>query len=444
MAHALSAPMQCFPRRNESEELAADHPVRSAYALVLAGGRGARLKQMTDGCAKPAVPFAGSLKIIDFTLSNCVNSGIRQISVLTQYKAQSLNRHIGQDWAFLGADRGEFIDVVPSGQSAGLGGYSGTADAVYQNLSRVRRANPRLVLILAGDHVYKMDYRRIIEDHLKRSADLTVACIEVPLAQASAFGVMGIDERARIRVFDEKPACPKAIAGRPGMALASMGIYVFDADFLYRELQRDAMDADSSHDFGHDIIPRVISSGSVFAHDFASSCVGRPNAEPYWRDVGTLDAYWQANMDLARPDPDFNLYDDSWPIRGKLQDMPPKAVVFNDEGNCGLEGDSLVSSGCVVSGATVRRSMLFSKAQVGNGSVIEDSLLLPNVVLGRNCTLRRTIIDSHCVLPDGMQIGLNREQDRSRFTVSGNGVTLVTPVMLAQCDKDTASTLAHA
>ena len=444
MALALSAPMPCFPHRNEPEELAADHPVRSTYALVLAGGRGARLKQMTDGRAKPAVPFAGSLRIIDFTLSNCVNSGIRQISVLTQYKAQSLNRHIGRDWTFLSADRGEFINVLASDQSAGLGGYSGTADAVYQNLGRVRRARPKLVLILAGDHVYKMDYRRIIDDHLRRSADLTVACIEVPLAQASAFGVMGIDERARIRVFDEKPVAPKAIPGRPSMALASMGIYVFDADFLYRELRRDAMDSNSSHDFGHDIIPRVIASGRVFAHDFASSCVGRGKSEPYWRDVGTLDAYWQANMDLARPDPEFNLYDDSWPIRGKLQDMPPRAVVFNDEGSCGLEGDSLLSSGCVVRGATVRRSMLFSKAQVGNGSVIEDSLLLPDVVLGRNCTLRRAIIDSHCVLPDGMQIGLNREQDRSRFTVSGNGVTLVTPLMLAQFNKETASRLAHA
>lgn len=410
MIETLCAPVAYCPGWKEPGGLAREALVQSTYGVVLAGGRGSRLKQLTDGCAKPAVPFAGKLKIIDFTLSNCVNSGIRPVSVLTQYKAQSLTRHIKRAWDFLNQGADPFVDVVPAPQQGSAGGYSGTANAVFQNLELLRQANARFVLVLAGDHVYKMDYRRIIADHVQRHAEVTLAGIEVPLEQASAFGVMRVDDTGRVRVFEEKPVRPSAMPGRCGVALASMGIYVFNASFLRQALQRDATDPSSGHDFGHDIIPGIISHARVFAHDYSDSCVNMIDARPYWRDVGTLDAYWEANMDQLRPSPELDLDDESWPIYGRPQSSPRAGFGFDDGGRSHLAINSLVSSDCILGGATVRHSMLFSKARIGHGSVVEDSLLLP----------------------DGIRIGVDPGHDRSRFTVSEKGVTLVTPAMLGQ------------
>jgi glucose-1-phosphate adenylyltransferase len=410
----------------------ANHLVRSTFAVVLAGGRGTRLQQLTAWRAKPAMPFAGQLKIIDFTLSNCINSGVRRVAVLTQYRAQSLIRHVTRGWAFLDAGLGEFVDVVPAQQKLGAGWYSGTANAVYQNLDMLRDARPRFVLVLAGDHVYKMDYERLLADHVQHGADVTVTGIEVPIAQASEFGVMCVDADRRVTAFDEKPCQPCAQPGRPGTALISMGIYVFDAAFLYGALARDAADPNSQHDFGHDIIPKALAGARVHAHDFADSCVNGVGQRPYWRDVGTVDAYWDANMDLVRPRPELDLYDDDWPIRGVQHPLPPARFVHDQDGRRGMALDSLVASGCIVSGATVRRSLLFSKARVGDGSVVEDSLLLPGAVVGRNVVLRRAIVDKHCVLPDGMKIGVYPSEDAARFTVTPQGITLVTPEMLGQ------------
>ncbi len=431
-ADTASAPVQVPRRQAGRRDEVSSRILRSTYAVVLAGGRGSRLKQLTDGRAKPAVPFAGNLRIIDFTLSNCINSGIRRVSVLTQYKAQTLIHHVARAWGFLDPNRDEFVDVVPAQQQIGEGWYSGTANAVYQNLDMLREADPEYVLVLAGDHVYKMDYGRIVAEHARRGAEVTVACVEVPLAQASALGVMCVDGDGRVTAFAEKPVNPVAMPGRPGVALASMGIYVFDAAFLYRELCRDAVDTPSCHDFGGNIIPRVCARARVYAHDFSRSCVNEGGAPPYWRDVGTLDAYWEANMDLIRARPELNLYDDAWPIRGLQDSLPPSKFVFDDDGHRGMAIDSLVAGGCIVGGAAVRRSMLFSKVRIGDGSVVEDSLLLPNVIVGRDVVLRRAIIDERCVLPDGIKIGVFPGEDRARFTVTEKGVTLVTPAMLAQ------------
>jgi len=411
---------------------ASSHLAQAACAVVLAGGRGARLQQLTDWRSKPAVPFAGQLKIIDFALSNCVNSGIRRVCVLTQYKAQSLIRHITRGWGFLDASLGEFIDVVPAQQQTGENWYCGTADAVYQNLDMLRETGARHLVVLAGDHVYKMDYSRLLADHAQCGCDATVACIEVPLAQASAFGVVQVDAGGRVIAFDEKPARPVPMPGRPGVALASMGIYAFNAACLFAELARDAADPGSTHDFGHDLLPRLVRQGRVQAHDFADSCVNMIEDRPYWRDVGTLDAYWEANMDLTRPLPELNLYDDVWPIRSMQHQLPPAKFVFDDDGRRGMAVDALVASGCIVSGAVVRRSLLFSKVRIGDGSLVEDALVLPNVVVGRHTVLKRVIIDKHCVLPDGIRIGLQPAEDRARFTVTEQGVTLVTPEMLGQ------------
>ena len=379
------------------------------------------------------MPFGGTLKIVDFTLSNCINSGVRRVAVLTQYKAQSLIRHVARGWGFLDAGQGEFVDAVPAQQRVGESWYSGTADAVYQNLDMVREAGPRYVLVLAGDHVYKMDYGVMLDEHAASGADVTVACLEVPLAQASAFGVMRVDDDGRVIAFDEKPPRPLPLAHRADHALASMGIYVFGAEFLYRELARDAAQPGSRHDFGADLLPRALACGRVRAHDFGASCVDRVGRLPYWRDVGTLDAYWEANLDLTRPQPELNLYDDAWPIRTAPLQLPPARFLFDEDGRRGMATDSLVASGCIVSGATVRRSVLFSKVRLGDGSWVEDSLLLPDVVVGRNVVLRRAIVDKHCVLPDGLKVGVFPAEDRARFTVTGKGVTLVTPERLGQC-----------
>jgi len=405
---------------------------RNTYALVLAGGRGSRLRQLTDHRAKPAVPFAGTMRIVDFALGNCVNSGLRRIGVLTQYKAQSLIRHIERSWGFLEASLGEFVDIVPAQQQLGERWYSGTANAVYQNLDLVREARPDHVIVLAGDHVYKMDYSALLAEHVGHRAELTVACLQVPIEEASDFGVMAVDAEQRIVAFEEKPARPRPMPGHPGRALASMGIYAFDTGFLLDLLERDAADPASSHDFGRDVIPGVLDKARVFAHRFEDSCVNMVGGRPYWRDVGTLDAYWEANLDLTRVVPELNLYDELWPVLGRQPTRPPAKFVFDDVGRRGTAIDSLVSAGCIVSGATVRRSILFHGVKVAEGSLVEDSVVLPNASIGSGVTLRRAIVDKRCVLPDGFSAGVDPVQDQARFHVTERGICLIAPQMLGQ------------
>ncbi len=405
---------------------------RKTYAMVLAGGRGTRLMQLTNWRAKPAVPFAGTLRIIDFPLSNCINSGIRRVSVLTQYKAQSLIAHVERGWGFLESALNEFIDVVPAQQRVGDDWYRGTADAVFQNLDILREADPEYVLVLAGDHVYKMDYGVMLAEHIESCADVTIACIDVPIEQASAFGVMEVDQMDRVTAFHEKPAHPKCIPGEPQRVLASMGIYVFKASFLYDVLPRDAADATSGHDFGHNVIPSVLGSARVHAHRYARSCVNMVGEKPYWRDVGTVDAYWEAHMDLVEVQPQLNLYDDDWPVLSLQRQLAPAKFVFDDSGRRGMATDSVVCSGCIVSGATVRRSLLGFKVRIEEDSLIEESVILPNVRIGRGVTLRRCIVDKDCQLPDGFSAGMNHAHDATRFHVTERGITLITPDMLGQ------------
>ena len=402
-------------------------------AMVLAGGRGTRLRDLTDGCAKPALPFAGRLKIIDFTLSNCLNSGIAQIGVLTQYEGQGIARHVMRNWSHLRAGSGTGIAVLPAWAAGGKGGYSGTADAVYQNLHQLRRMAPRLVLVLSGDHVYRMDYRRMLADHVARGADLTVGGVEVPLALASEFGIMRTDASGRVLQFDEKPTRPQPLPGSPDHALASMGIYVFNAPFLYAELARDAADGASRHDFGHDILPGLIARAHVHAHNFAGSSPHAGDQPAYWRDVGTLDAYWQANLDFAGPTPRIDLHDRQWPIGGQLQALPMAWNAGNGE-RCGADlVDVLLSDGCVIRDAVVRRSVLSPGVRVEPGARVEDSVLLPGAVVGREAVVRRAIVDAGCEVPDGMQIGVRPSEDAAFFTMSEQGVTLVTAEGLARC-----------
>ena len=409
------------------------HLTGRTYAMVLAGGRGSRLHQLTDWRVKPALPFAGHLSVIDFTLSNCVNSGVRHIAVLTQYKAQSLIRHIEHGWGFLAASLGEYVDVVPAQQQHGESWYSGTANAVYQNMAFIDEAKPALVLVLGGDHIYKMDYSIMLAEHVARGAEMTVACLEVPAAQASEFGVMSVDAEQRIVAFEEKPMHASALPQHPSHVLASMGIYVFDVDLLLAALERDATDPTSHHDFGRDIIPSLLARHRVFAHRFEESCINAVEATPYWRDIGTVDAYWEANMDLTSVVPELNLYDDEWPILSLQRQLTPAKFVFEEADRSGVAYNSLVSSGCIVSGAKVRHSILFSKVRVGEGSAIDDSLVLPAVTIGKGVTLRRTIVDNYCHLPDGFSAGLDAGHDRARgFHVTERGVTLVTPEMMGQ------------
>ncbi len=402
----------------------------STYALVLAGGRGSRLRQLTDHRAKPAVPFAGTMRIIDFALGNCVNSGLRRIGVLTQYKAQSLIRHVERSWGFLEASLGEYVDIVPAQQRRDERWYTGTADAVYQNLDILRESRPKYVVVLGGDHVYKMDYGVLLTEHVERGADISVACLEVPLADASEFGIMTIDSEQRVVAFDEKPAHAKPLPDKPDRVLASMGIYAFNADFLVEQLELDAADPCSSHDFGKDLIPRLVHAARVYAHRFEDSCVNMVGDRPYWRDVGTLDAFWEANLDLTHVQPELNLYDEAWPMLGRQPHRPPAKFVLDDAGRRGMAVDSLVSGGCIVSGALVRRSILFYGARVAEGSDIEDSVVLPEVGIGRNVVLRRAIVDKGCVLPDGLRVGLDPARDRERFHITERGVVLVTQEML--------------
>lgn len=406
---------------------------KNTYAMILAGGRGSRLHQLTDWRAKPAVPFGGKFRIIDFVLSNCVNSGIRRIGVATQYKSHSLLQHIQRGWSFLNGKFGEFIDVLPAQQWMQESWYSGTADAVFQNLDILRDTDPDYVLILAGDHVYKMDYGKLLAFHAEKNADMTVACIEVPIGDAKAFGVMGVNGESRVVSFTEKPAHPSAMPGKPEMALASMGIYVFNTKFLCEQLIRDADAPGSSHDFGKDIIPHLMAAGyRVFAQSFEDSCVRDEGGNSYWRDVGTIDSYWEGNMELTKVVPDLNMYDKEWPIWTYQEQLPPAKFVFDEDERRGMAVDSLVSGGCIISGASVARSLLYSNVKVHSYTTVEDSVLLPNVEVGRNAKIRRAVLDKNCIIPEGMTVGYSPAEDAKRFHVSANGITLVTPEMLGQ------------
>jgi glucose-1-phosphate adenylyltransferase len=406
---------------------------RRTLALVLAGGRGSRLKQLTDRRAKPAVFFGGKFRIIDFALSNCLNSGVRRICVLTQYKAHSLLRHLQMGWSFLRPEMNEFLDLLPAQQRLDEATwYRGTADAVYQNFDIFRAADPEYFIVLAGDHIYKMDYSHMLQDHVEKGADCTVACVEVPLHEASDFGVMAVDGSMRIADFLEKPKNPPEMAGRPGRALASMGVYVFTAEFLYAELERDHRDGTSSHDFGKDVIPNLVSRGLAVAHSFEESCVKTtPEAEAYWRDVGTIDSYWSANIDLVMPVPSLDIYDRDWPIWTYQQQFPPAKFVFDDADRRGMAVDSMVSGGCIISGATVRRSLLFSNCRINSHACTSGAVLLPDVEVGRRARLNNVVVDRGCHIPEDLVIGENPEADAQRFHRSEQGVVLVNADMLA-------------
>jgi glucose-1-phosphate adenylyltransferase len=384
---------------------------------------------MTDWRAKPAVPFGGKFRIIDFPLSNCVNSGIRRVGILTQYKAHSLMLHIQQAWSFMRGEFGEFVELLPASQRTEQGWYSGTADAVFQNMDILRNHGPEYVLILAGDHIYKMDYGDMLAKHVEQGADMTIGCIEVPLEQASALGVMSVDMNRRIVAFDEKPENPTPVPGKEDVALASMGIYIFNAKFLYEQLMKDAQTAGSTHDFGHDIIPELIKNYKVLAFPYKDV---QGNDPGYWRDVGTIDAFWEANLELIGVTPELNLYDESWPIWTYQTQLPPAKFVFDDDDRRGYAVDSMVSGGCIISGSKISHSVLFSNVEVDSFSEVKDAVVLPHVKIGKNCRLNKVILEKGCEVPDGTVIGEDLEADAQRFHVSPKGVVLVTPEMLGQ------------
>jgi glucose-1-phosphate adenylyltransferase len=415
--------------KHQHHERFVSHLTRNTIALILAGGRGSRLKNMTDWRAKPAVPFGGKFRIIDFPLSNCMNSGIRKIGILTQYKADSLIRHIQQGWGFLRGEFGEYVDLMPAQQRMEESWYKGTADAIYQNIDILRTRNPEFVLVLAGDHIYKMDYGAMLADHVERGADLTIGCIEVSLKDATEFGVMHVDDDRRVLDFVEKPENPPLMPGRTDTALASMGIYIFSASFLFEQLIKDADNANSSRDFGKDIIPSVINSYKVSAYPFLDIQSGQ---QSYWRDVGNLDAYWAANMELIGVNPDLNLYDSTWPIWTYQAQTPPAKFVFDDDDRRGQAVDSMVSGGCIISGAKVRHSLLFSNVRVNSFTTLQDAVVLPEANIARNCRITKAIIEKGCNVPEGTIIGEDRAADEERFLVSSGGVVLVTPEMLGQ------------
>ena len=405
------------------------HLTASTVAFVLAGGKGARLKALTDWRAKPGVPFGGKFRIIDFPLSNCINSGIRRISVVTQYKSHSLQRHLQRGWSFLSGQFGEFLEVLPAQQRQGEGWYEGTANAIYQNLDIIHYYDPKYIIILAGDHIYKMDYGKMIAAHVARDADITVGCIPVSLEQASAFGVMAIDGEGRIVEFAEKPARPKPMPHNSSMALASMGIYVYTTEYLRNRLIEDAEDESSTHDFGRDLIPHAIQHANAFAFPFVNANTGAPG---YWRDVGTVDAYWEANVNLVTLDPELNMYDADWPIWTHQEQLAPAKFAFDDDDRRGYAVDSLISGGCLITGAIIRKSVLFSNVRVHSYSTVEDSVVLPDVTIERHCKLSRCVIDKGAVIAEGTVIGEHPEEDARRFYVSENGVVLVTAEMLGQ------------
>ena len=400
---------------------------RSTMAMIMAGGRGSRLEDLTAVRAKPATPFGGKFRIIDFPLSNCVNSGIRQVFILTQYKAHSLIQHVQRGWGYLRGEFGEFIQIVPAQQQVGESWYLGTADSIYQNLDLVREHSPDQVLILAGDHIYKMDYGPMIASHTENNADITVGVIRVPLHEATQFGVLTIDKDNRVTHFNEKPANPQPIPGNPDAAMASMGIYVFNREFLLKTLEADAADPDSEHDFGKNVIPQSIDNCRVYAYPFQDV---KTRAQSYWRDVGTLDAYFRANLELIYIHPELNLYDQDWPIWTYQEQLPPAKFVLDESGRIGMATNSMVSGGCIVSGAYVKQSLLFSSVTVDEDSEVIQAVVLPQAQIGKNCRITRAIIDKRCVIPNGTVIGEDHADDAKRFRVTAEGVVLVCPHML--------------
>ncbi|GIX18598.1 MAG: glucose-1-phosphate adenylyltransferase [Erythrobacter sp.] len=407
---------------------------REAMAYVLAGGRGSRLMELTDRRAKPAVYFGGKTRIIDFALSNAINSGIRRIGVATQYKAHSLIRHMQRAWNFMRPERNESFDILPASQRVSEHQwYEGTADAVFQNIDIIASHDPRYMVILAGDHIYKMDYELMLQQHVNSGADVTVGCLVVPRHEASGFGVMQVDADDTITAFVEKPADPPGIPGNPEMALASMGIYVFNTSFLFDQLERDAADPHSKRDFGRDIIPYIVRHGKAVAHRFTTSCIrAAEEIEEYWRDVGTLDAYFEANLDLTDTVPKLNLYDRDWPIWTDAVVAAPAKFVHDEDGRRGHAVSSLVSGDCIVSGSEVWRSLLFTGVKVGSYARVREAVILPYCNIGRGARLSRVIIDSGVRIPEGMVIGEDPVEDARRFRVSDKGVVLVTRDMMAR------------
>ena len=395
--------------------------------MIMAGGRGERLRGLTEHRCKPATPFGGKFRIVDFVLSNCVNSGIRKICLLTQYKGQSLIQHVQRGWSYLRGEFGEFIDVVPAQQQVGKHWYRGTADSVYQNLDYVRQHRPKHVLVLAGDHIYKMDYGPMIAYHVEKGADITVGVVEVPLNEAREFGVLSVTEWNRVTKFAEKPPQPESMPGNPDVALASMGIYVFNAQLLEQLLSEDAGDEGSSHDFGKNIIPQAINTLDVFAYPFRNV---RTRAQNYWRDVGTVDAFYEANLELVHVSPELNVYDEEWPIWTYQVQQPPAKFVLADEGRTGMAINSLVAGGSIISGAVVRESLLFPGVRIEERTQVERSVIMPGVHIGRNCVIRNAIIDEHCDIPDGTRVGVDPQADKERFDVTPRGIVLVTPETL--------------
>src|ERR1700759_3515547 len=396
-------------------------------AIIMAGGRGERLKDLTAHRCKPATPFGGKFRIIDFVLSNCVNSGIRQISILTQYKAQSLIQHVQRGWSYLRGEFGEFVETIPAQQQMGPMWYRGTADAVHQNIELILSHRPKHVLVLAGDHIYKMDYGPMIAYHVEKGADITVGVVQLPAAESKSFGVLTATEWNRVTKFSEKPAAPDTLPGRPDSILASMGIYVFNTSLLEKLLTEDAQDPNSVHDFGKNIIPQAIGNRQVFAYPFQDV---KTRAQSYWRDVGTVEAYYDANLELVHVKPELNIYDQDWPIWTYQIQQPPAKFVLDEEGRRGTAINSVISGGCIISGAVVRSSLLFSDVRVDERSSINRSVILPHVEIGSNCVIEGAILDEHCEVPNGMRIGVDREADKKRFHVTEKGVVLVTPDML--------------
>lgn len=405
---------------------------RHALAYVLAGGRGSRLQELTDKRAKPAVYFGGKSRIIDFALSNAVNSGIRRIAVATQYKAHSLIRHLQGGWNFFRPERNESFDILPASQRVSeTNWYLGTADAVYQNIDILEAHGTKYILVLAGDHIYKMDYEIMLKQHVESGADVTVGCLEMPRAESSGFGIMHVDDNGVIQSFLEKPADPPPMPGKPDKSLASMGIYVFDSQFLYDELRRDAADPNSNHDFGKDIIPYIVKHGRAVAHQFNDSCV-RSGDDPrsYWRDVGTVDAYWGANIDLTDVVPELDLYDRAWPIWTYAEITPPAKFVHDEDGRRGQAVTSLVSGACIISGASLRRSLLFTGVHINSYANVENAVIMPYVNVGRGARLRNVVIDRGVRIPEGLVVGEDPAFDGKRFRTTENGITLITQSMI--------------
>ncbi|MBR0825739.1 glucose-1-phosphate adenylyltransferase [Bradyrhizobium manausense] len=409
---------------------------RQALAFVLAGGRGSRLLELTDRRAKPAVYFGGKSRIIDFALSNAVNSGIRRIAVATQYKAHSLIRHLQMGWNFFRPERNESFDILPASQRVSESmWYVGTADAVYQNIDIIESHGAKYIVLLAGDHIYKMDYELMLKQHVESRADVTVGCLEMPRTESSGFGVMHIDDDGVIKSFLEKPADPPPMPGKPDKSLASMGIYVFDSKFLFDELKRDAADPNSAHDFGKDIIPHIVKHGRAIAHQFSSSCVRTgDDKRSYWRDVGTVDAYWAANIDLTDVVPELDLFDRSWPIWSYAEITPPAKFVHDEESRRGQAVSSLVSGGCIISGASLRRSLLFTGVRINSYANVENAVIMPYVNVGRGARLKNVVIDRGVEIPEGLVVGEDPEEDAKRFRTTEQGISLITQPMIDGLD----------